>query len=50
MCSGTLAGSARTVNRRYIADYIPKDQRTKASAGLLDHLTARVHSLPHVVA
>lgn len=27
------AGSARTVNRRYIADFTPKAQRTKASAG-----------------
>ncbi len=26
-------GSARTVNRRYIADFISKENRTKASAG-----------------
>ena len=29
-----FAGSARTVNRRYIADFVSKDNRTKASAGL----------------
>ena len=28
------AGSARTVNRRYIADFVSKENRTKASAGL----------------
>lgn len=29
------AGSARTVNRRYIADFVRKAARTKASAGEL---------------
>ena len=28
-----ISGSARTVNRRYIADFISKEDRTKASAG-----------------
>ncbi len=31
VCSA--AGSARTVNRRYIADFVRKAARTKASAG-----------------
>ncbi len=30
-----FAGSARTVNRRYIADFVNKENRTKASAGLV---------------
>ena len=29
------AGSSRMVNRRYIADYVGKDQRTAASAAFV---------------
>ena len=32
-CCVVLTGSARAVNRRYIADFTPQSQRTKASSG-----------------
>ena len=40
-CGSAAAGSARAVNRRYIADFVSKKDRFKASAGV----PSMLHSL-----